>query len=158
MRLSELERMLYDSLHENPDLFLTVGLENQHCEDDVKYTPYSNVLPVGEAVFTPRHPVNDFKPSWEAMYHVRLRPGQACCEATVLNAALYQARFADHADGYHPGFEEEKEGVRSTWVEFPFAWYDVDDTEPDALVKMTLYPNKPCSRYSMQRGIATAKN
>mgnify|MGYP006914286556 FL=1 len=158
MLLSELERMLYDSLHENKKLCLTAGLENQHSEDDVVYTPYSNVLPVGEAVFTPRHPVKDFEPAWKQIYHVRLQPRQERCEATALNAALYQARFSEDADGYHPSFEEDKEGVDSTWLEFPFLWYDVDDTETDALVKMTLYPNKLCSRYSMQRGLATAKN
>jgi hypothetical protein len=158
MQLSELERMLYDSLYENDYLFLTAGLENQHGDDEAVYTPYSNVLPVGEAVFTPSHPIVEVEPSWEQIYHVRLQPRRERCESTGLNAALYHARFSEHADGYHPSFEERKEGVDSTWVEFPFVWYDVDDTENDALVKMTLYPNKLCSRYSMQRGIATAKN
>lgn len=156
MSLSALERVLYDSLHENSELLLTTGFENKH-DDDRVYTPYTNVLPVGETVFTPRHPVSNVSLAWDTMYHVRLHPHQTCYDANELNTVLYQSRFAETADGYHPSFEEVNEGAESTWIEFPFVWYDVDGEEADSLVKITVYPDTPSSKYSMQRGLATAK-
>lgn len=151
-----MEALLDHSREDCDSVQVTTGFENKHAAGAVDYTPYTNVLPVGDAAFNPENPVAVFNPPWASLTHIRLYSSVRKYDPSRLNTILSGSPVIGRADEYHPSFEEPAM-TGSSWLEFPFAWYDVKDDTLDSLVKVTLYPDVASSKYSVQNGIVTKK-